>query len=77
VTARRTAGARRNVPGSQPAPWPAPNGQASRLDFAPVLPGLVACARCAAVLVDSEAAKATHGRFHEGLRQLWQNGGRT
>jgi hypothetical protein len=64
----RTNGrARRQVPGAQPSM----NGQGS-VEYRPVLPGLVACSRCAALVLDSHQARSTHGRFHEGLRELWQ-----
>jgi hypothetical protein len=68
VTVPRTPRARRS---STPARQPA-NGQPPRVEYPPVLPGLVACSRCAALLVDAEAPKATHARFHDGLRQLWE-----
>jgi hypothetical protein len=60
--------------GRQPARQPRdqPPAQAS---YAPVLAGLVACAKCAALLVDADAPKAAHARFHEGLRQLWNGRG--
>jgi hypothetical protein len=63
---RSNGRARRQVPGAQPTP----NGQGS-LEYAPVLAGLVACQRCAAVVLDTDPARATHGRFHDGLRELW------
>jgi hypothetical protein len=44
------------------------------ISFAPVLTGLVACAKCAAVILDTDAAKTAHSRFHDGLRALWERG---
>ena len=44
------------------------------ISFGPVLPGLVACAKCAAVTLDTDEAKTVHGRFHDGLRALWERG---
>jgi hypothetical protein len=35
--------------------------------FMPVLPGLTACARCAALLLNTDPARQAHSRFHDGL----------
>jgi len=40
--------------------------------FMPVLPGLTACARCAAQLLNTDPARQAHSRFHDGLRRLWE-----
>ncbi|HEV8276899.1 MAG TPA: hypothetical protein VGQ26_14550 [Streptosporangiaceae bacterium] len=70
MTGRSNARARRSVPGTSPAAQP------RQATYAPVLPGVLACSRCGALLLDATAARAAHDRFHEGLRQLWHNGGR-
>jgi hypothetical protein len=40
-----------------------------------VHPGLVRCARCAALLLDTDDERALHDRFHDGLRRLWRQAG--
>ena len=70
---QRGTGTRRQPPATRPTATS--NGQGS-LEYAPVLPGLVACSRCAALVLDTDAARSAHGRFHDGLRQLWLGLGR-
>jgi hypothetical protein len=36
----------------------------------------VACARCAALLVDAAEPRRAHDRFHDGLRLLWERTGK-
>jgi hypothetical protein len=43
--------------------------------YPPVTPGLVQCARCAALLVDAAEPRRAHDRFHDGLRLLWERTG--
>jgi hypothetical protein len=43
--------------------------------YPPVTLGLVACARCAAVLVNAAEPRRAHDRFHDGLRLLWERTG--
>jgi hypothetical protein len=47
------------------------NGQGS-LKYGPVLAGVVACSRCAALVLDTPTAQGSHGAFHDGLRELWR-----
>ncbi len=40
--------------------------------YTPVIGGLVSCDRCGALLLDKEAERDQHDRFHDGLRKLWR-----
>lgn len=60
--ARRPAPADRRAAGS--------NGQGS-LEYTPLVGGLVACSRCAALVLDTAPARSLHGQFHDALRLLW------
>lgn len=40
--------------------------------YPPVLPGLVSCSRCGALLLDAAAARKFHDAFHAGLRRMWE-----
>jgi hypothetical protein len=37
-----------------------------------VLPGLIGCVRCAAVILDREQARQVHDGHHAALRALWE-----
>jgi hypothetical protein len=55
-------------PDHRPTPQPAPPPTYRPV---PGLDGLVACARCAAVVVDAAGPQATHAAHHAGLALLW------
>lgn len=38
----------------------------------PVIGALVSCDRCGALLLDKEAERDQHDRFHDGLRKRWR-----
>jgi hypothetical protein len=40
--------------------------------YEPVSPSLIACRRCASVLLDKPAERDLHDAHHKALRQLWQ-----
>lgn len=55
----------------QPSRRPA-SEQRNGAAYVPVMAGLTACARCAALLLDTDPARHAHTRFHDGLRRLWE-----
>jgi hypothetical protein len=70
-------GGRPNLdPDRRPSPKPAASPTYRPV---PGQDGLVACARCAALLVDAAGPKATHAAHHAALALLWagQNGAAT
>jgi hypothetical protein len=44
-------------------------------EYVLALPRLLSCVRCGALLMDLEPVRATHDRFHAGLRELWNGRG--
>jgi hypothetical protein len=56
-----------------------PAGAAPAPDlYTMVVGGMVACVRCAALLLDTRPARSQHDKFHAALKQLWeQTGGRS
>jgi hypothetical protein len=44
-------------------------------DYQPVMPGLIRCEHCSALLLDTDNERALHDRFHDGLRRLWRQAG--
>ncbi len=61
-------------PTSQRQPAPA----APADDYAPIVGGMVACRKCAALLLDTRPARDQHTAFHQSLRKMWDAlGGRS
>ena len=40
-------------------------------DYTLIVGGMVACRRCAALLLDTRPARDQHDSFHAALRRLW------
>lgn len=40
-------------------------------DYALIVGGLVACRKCAALLLDTRPARDQHATFHQSLRKMW------
>lgn len=44
-------------------------------DFTPVVAAMIVCRKCAALLLDTRAARDQHAGFHAALRRLWDQAG--
>jgi hypothetical protein len=71
VTARNGR-AQQSAGQRQPAPAAAAD------DYTLIVGGMVACRKCAALLLDTKPSRDQHNGFHAALRRLWeQTGGRS